>query len=305
MRYTVVVEASMKFYPSGFFRTVLLCAVLVILSFSLCHPAFSASTSTNRQESPEIAAQPSAQGQQISPEALFALMLMNAEKGQSQAMLNLGRLYEEGVGVPRNFTKALEWYQKAADAGEKDAYLRLGLCYEIGMGAAADMGRAIKNFEKAAELGFAPARHTLAGLYLQGRGLPRDESKGFALLTQAADAGETAALFDLGVILRDGLFRRKAELAKARARFLKAAEAGHAGAVLAYAAMCREGAGGKADPEGALAWLLALQSAGAQGPGLDKAVAELKGKLTPQQAAAAEKGAGQRLDAWNKMRGIQ
>jgi TPR repeat protein len=273
----------------------------VILSFSPCHPAFSAAPQTN----PEIAVKPHTEGQKISPEALFALMLMNAEKGQSQAMLNLGRLYEEGVGVPRNFTKALEWYQTAADAGEKEAHMRLGLCYEIGMGAAADIGRAIKNFEKAAELGFAPARHKLAGLYLQGRGLPKDENKGFALLTQAADAGEAAALFDLGVILRDGLFGRKAEPEKSRARFLKAAEAGHAGAVLAYAAMCREGAGGKADPEGALAWLLALRNAGAQGSGLDEAITELRGKLTPQQAANAEKGAGRRLAAWNKMRGIQ
>jgi TPR repeat protein len=183
--------------------------------------------------------------------------------------------------------------------------MRLGLCYEIGMGATADMDRAVKNFAKAAELGFSPARHTLAGLYLQGRGLPRDESKGFALLTQAADAGETAALFDLGVILRDGLFGRKAEPAKARARFLKAAEAGHAGAVLAYASMCQEGAGGKADPEGALAWLLALASAGAQGTGLDEAIKELEGKLTPQQAANAAKNASQYLAAWNKLRGIQ
>jgi TPR repeat protein len=273
----------------------------MILSFSPCRPAFSAPPQTK----PEIATQPPAKGQKISSEALFSLMLTNAGKGQSQAMLNLGRLYEEGIGVPRNFTKALEWYQKAADAGEKEAYMRLGLCYEIGMGAAADMGRAIKNFEKAAELGFAPAWRTLAGLYLQGRGLPKEESKGFALLTQAADAGEAAALFDMGVILRDGLFGRKAEPEKARARFLKAAEAGHAGAVFAYAVMCREGAGGKADPEEALAWLLALQRAGARGSGLDEAIAEIKGKLTPRRRTAAEKGAGERLATWNKQGGIQ
>ncbi|MDR1686627.1 MAG: sel1 repeat family protein [Desulfovibrio sp.] len=276
-----------------------------LVFFLACHasPGFAAPEA--RPEAGQANAVQTDGQRTISAEALFASLLVNAEKGQGQAMLNLGRLYEEGVGVPRNFTKALEWYQKAADAGVKEAYMRLGLCREIGMGATADMGKAVAAFEKAAALSHAPAQHKLAGLYLQGRGLPRDESKGFALLTQAADAGETAALFDLGVILRDGLFGRKADPEKARARFLKAAEAGHAGAVLAYASMCREGVGGKADPEGALAWLLALRNAGAQGPGLDEAIAELKGKLSPQQAAAAEKDAGRRLAAWNKIRGRQ
>ena len=268
-------------------------ALVLGLFFCLCPPmlAWAAPPSAPNAISGQLsgtAEQPAADAPRtISAGQLFASVLMNAENGQPGDMLAVGSLYEQGVGVPRNFTKALEWYQRAADAGEKEAYLRLGRCYEIGMGAAADMSKAVANFQKSAAMGFAPAQHTLAGLYLQGRGLPRDENKGVALLTQAADAGEAAALFDLGVILRDGLFGRKAEPDKARA------------------AMLREGAGGKADPEEALAWLLALQSAGAQGPGLEEAGAELKGKLSPPQAAAAEKTAAERLADWNKRRGIQ
>jgi TPR repeat protein len=82
-------------------------------------------------ETEQVAQQP--ETQTITPEALFALMVVNAEKGQSKAMLNLGLLYEQGLGVARNFTKALEWYQKAANAGEGEAYMRVGVCYEIGV----------------------------------------------------------------------------------------------------------------------------------------------------------------------------
>jgi TPR repeat protein len=36
-------------------------------------------------------------------------------------MTNLGWLYEKGKGVTQDYSKAREWYQKAADAGNADA----------------------------------------------------------------------------------------------------------------------------------------------------------------------------------------
>jgi TPR repeat protein len=228
------------------------------------------------------------------PEESFAFALVNAEKWQSQAMLNVGIFYEQGHGVARNFTKALEWYQKAADVGEAEAYMRVGLCYEIGIGAAADPGKALAGFDKAAGLGHAPALLKLAEVYLNGRGAAKDENKGLALLTKAAEAGEAAAMFDLGWITLNGLFGRPAEADKARLWFLKSAEAGHAEGILAIANMRREGQGGRVDLEGALRWFLTAQKAGLKAQGLEEAIAELKKKLPAQQAEAAEKAA----DAW-------
>ena len=43
-------------------------------------------------------------------------------------MNNLGLLYQNGQGVAKDYQKAREWYQKAADAGNawaKNALLRL------------------------------------------------------------------------------------------------------------------------------------------------------------------------------------
>jgi hypothetical protein len=36
-------------------------------------------------------------------------------------MNNLGALYENGEGVPKDAAEAARWYQKAADAGFKSA----------------------------------------------------------------------------------------------------------------------------------------------------------------------------------------
>jgi len=264
-----------------------------MLSPFSCHSTALAASGAEQKEGGELAAQP-AEGETIAPEAFFALMLVNAEKGQSNAMLNLGFLYEEGIGVARNFSKALEWYQKASDAGEGEAAMRVGRCYEIGIGTAADMGKAVAGFEKAAALGHVPALIRLAGVYLNGHGAPKDENRGFGLLSKAAEAGDGDAMFDMGQIALNGLYGRKAEAEKARAWFLKAAEAGHGGGALAIAGMCREGKGGKADEERALRWYLTAHKGGLQAEGLEQAIAELKQTLPAKQIETAEKAA----DAW-------
>ena len=44
-----------------------------------------------------------------------------ADVGCSQAMLNLGSIYFDGIDVPQDYPLALEWYTKAADAGNGTA----------------------------------------------------------------------------------------------------------------------------------------------------------------------------------------
>jgi hypothetical protein len=38
-----------------------------------------------------------------------------ADQGIAKATYNLGRMYEEGRGVPQDHTEALQWYRRAAD----------------------------------------------------------------------------------------------------------------------------------------------------------------------------------------------
>jgi TPR repeat protein len=231
---------------------------------------------------------------QIRAEVFFASMLVNAEKGQSQAMLTVGVLYEQGIGVPRNFTKALEWYQKASLAGESDGYFRVGLCYEIGMGIAYDMDKAVSNFEKAVEMGSLSAAHKMASLYLAGQGVAKDEAKGLALLTTAADGGNGAAANELAYINLEGLLGQKKDPAKAKALFIKGAETGNLEAIKNLAVLLKDGIGEKPNPALALYWYLIAQTGGYQAPDLDTIIGDLKKSLTADQAKKAEADA----DKW-------
>uniref|UniRef100_UPI0033402A8E tetratricopeptide repeat protein n=1 Tax=Castellaniella defragrans TaxID=75697 RepID=UPI0033402A8E len=275
----------MRFMTSRGFCLTALCLGLA------AQTPFSLAAQTAQQAQPAAQRQAPQQRQAISPETLFSTMLVNAEKGQSQAMLTVALLYEQGIGTPRHFTKALEWYGKAAKAGNSEAQYRLGVCYEIGVGTTADMGKALEAYAKAASMGFAPAQYKLADIYLNGRGEPKDERKGFDFLSKAAQGGELAAMFDMGQVLRNGLFGHKADLEKARQWYAKAADLGHAQSILALADMLRNGQGGKADPQGSLRWYLIGQKAGMSGEALDAVIKDLRGKLSSAQAQEAEKAA--------------
>ena len=53
----------------------------------------------------------------------FALL---AGKGDKEGQYHLGLLYEEGQGVPKSYSEAVNYYTKAANQGYVDAYFALG-----------------------------------------------------------------------------------------------------------------------------------------------------------------------------------
>lgn len=77
------------------------------------------------------------------------LVRVDAMKGDANAQKNLGYLYAEGLGVPRDPAQALAWYQKAADQGNADAYNNLGTMYGDGVGVKKDLVRAYVLFTQA------------------------------------------------------------------------------------------------------------------------------------------------------------
>ena len=64
-------------------------------------------------------------------------------------MYNIGRLYRNGQGVSRNYTKAMEWYHKAAARSNDEAILNIGCLYEHGYGVPKNDNLAMKWFKKA------------------------------------------------------------------------------------------------------------------------------------------------------------
>jgi TPR repeat protein len=57
-----------------------------------------------------------------------------AEQGDARSQYNLGLLYENGRGVPKDYKQAFAWYRKAADQGYANAQFNLGVMYANGQG---------------------------------------------------------------------------------------------------------------------------------------------------------------------------
>ena len=55
---------------------------------------------------------------QKSPTGQRDLLEIKARQGDAHAQVSLAAIYETGRGVPKDETKAVEWYQKAAFQGD-------------------------------------------------------------------------------------------------------------------------------------------------------------------------------------------
>ena len=102
------------------------------------------------------------------------IQTMNTSKcAYPKAMVSaawVAEVYENGWGVTHDYSKAHQWFEKAADAGNTDAMIHLGRLYEKGQGVAQDYGKALEWFQKAAEAGNTDAIFNLSQLYEKGLG---------------------------------------------------------------------------------------------------------------------------------------
>lgn len=116
-----------------------------------------------------------------------------AEKGQIEAMFNLGMCYRRGEGVAQNAAEAARWFRLAADEGLALAQTNLGFSYFLGEGVEKDEAEAARLFELAADQGEASAQHNLGVCYSQGLGVEVDFRRALELHRAAALVGHSGA----------------------------------------------------------------------------------------------------------------
>ena len=114
---------------------------------------------------------------------LFCSSCVTSQQGKIQtskkqedgkAEYKMGEKYFEGKGVPQDYTKAAEWYRKAAEQGNTDAQFVLGAMYYKGQGVPQDYTVAAKWYREAAKQGDADIQFILGALYNYGQGVPQD-----------------------------------------------------------------------------------------------------------------------------------
>jgi uncharacterized caspase-like protein len=116
-----------------------------------------------------------------------------AERGSRAAMVSLGALYESNLAGEPSYSKARSLYQKAVELGEPNAATRLARMYEAGHGLGQNPAQAREWYRKAAALGDAQAMARLADIYERGLGVRRNAAEARMWRRKVAEAKQAAA----------------------------------------------------------------------------------------------------------------
>ncbi|MCE9520924.1 MAG: sel1 repeat family protein [Alphaproteobacteria bacterium] len=132
------------------------------------------------------------------PEAL-AWWAEQAAKGDAGAARHLGVEYMDGKGnvVQRDYEKARQYHLQAARAGIAQSMMDLGAIYEHGLGVTPDLLEGARWYEWSAKYGYGPAQYNIATMLETGDAGRKDEIEAYMYYQLAAQQGMGGLSFDL------------------------------------------------------------------------------------------------------------
>ncbi len=161
-------------------------------------------------------------------ERAFEYWLPLAEEGHIRSMIFIGFMYQRGLGVEQNYSRATKWLIKAANLGSEEA--RQILIYPFkGIQQTPEVyDEALKWYQAASQAGSIDAGYVLGTLYIEGNeGLNTNISLGLELLRNAAFRGHVEAQYDLALVYEQGLEGIPEDFYQAMFWYEAAAERGH------------------------------------------------------------------------------
>jgi uncharacterized caspase-like protein len=133
-----------------------------------------------------------------------------AEQGDTRSMLGLAYINMNPNAGRFDMGRAVDLLTQAAEAGSAEAMFELARVYEQGLGVAPDPARALELYRASAEQEYARAVNDLGFLYYQGGlGLAADPEQALALFAQAAELRHPQALFNYAALIDDGMVAGK------------------------------------------------------------------------------------------------
>ena len=176
-----------------------------------------------------------------------------AKMGDDFAQGKLGCCYYAGDGVEQNYQKSVEWFTKSAEQGNAASQYNLGLCYKYGLGVNQDFQMTIDLWTKAAKNGDDVAQYSLGICYLQGNGVEKDRKKAIYCFKKAAEHGNSLAQYILGDYYRNGVGVEQ-DLHKAFDLYWEAAIQGYDRAQYELGLLYEKGQGVTKDYQKAIVW---------------------------------------------------
>lgn len=140
-------------------------------------------------------------GGKVEHEKAISWYKKSAQWGKTDAWVELGNIYRDGIGVNQNYEKAKEWYLKAVEKNSLYAFENLGYMYQTGKSIAIDFKTAVLWYEKAAGLNGDYAMFQLGQIYrLGGYGVEKDLTKAKKWYVKADQSGHKEAKKELALL---------------------------------------------------------------------------------------------------------
>jgi uncharacterized protein len=137
-----------------------------------------------------------------------ALEMFNkaADENHAEAQWYMSRMYYEGIGVPEKmYIESFKLAKKAAKLGLVDAQGWVGYCYHYGMSVHQDYSIAMKWYLKAADQGDASSQYCVGKMHYHGDGVKQDYAKALKWFSMASSNGCIQASYDLGDMYFNGI----------------------------------------------------------------------------------------------------
>ncbi len=128
------------------------------------------------------------------------------DKPYVDAYSDLGAMYEQGVGVMRDYGEAASYYKNGCNAGSLRACAGYARLLADGLGVARDPDKARQLVERGCKVGEGNSCGALAVFYLFGKaGLTKDGERGLGLYKELCDDGDWGACGNVGAFMIRGL----------------------------------------------------------------------------------------------------
>lgn len=146
------------------------------------------------------------------------LIRLSANQGQAAAQYRLAKLYENGVGVEKDLAAAMKLLERSAKGGNRIAMHDLGHYYATGAATSQpEISKAVTWFQQAAERGVLDSQFNLGVLYQEGSGVTKSQVDAYVWYAIAGAQGDPMAIQRAEVLARE-MSEAQVEQAKSRVK---------------------------------------------------------------------------------------
>jgi TPR repeat protein len=158
---------------------------------------------------------------------IFATITSRAQNN-AHPTVDKSILAADDLYTHKRYDQALPLYQAAANSGNAYAMMILGVMYENGLGVNKDTAKALQLYQKSASLGYSDSMSYVGWMYLKGAGVPENGNEALVWYKKAGNAGNVVAMRIVGDIYSHGISGAPVDKAESLRWYQKAADKGDA-----------------------------------------------------------------------------